>query len=484
MRYILSLFFILLTGLSANAAPNVLFIISDDLSAESLSCYGNKQCKTPHIDRLAKRGIQFNRAYCQYPVCGPSRASLMAGMYPQAIGVTGNGSSSKFTQNLGSRPSMSQHFKNNGYYTARVSKIYHMRVPGDITAGVDGPDHAASWTERFNCKAPEWMSKGEHEHLTKEKLNKDPDKHYGLGFGTAFYVVKGSTNGAEQADVLAADKAVELLGKHKDKPFFLAVGLVRPHVPLVAPAGFYEPYPPKKMELPLKIKGDWDDIPKAGISKNSKSSGLDGQIDKQQRVLSAYYASVAFMDAQVGRILDALDKNGLAENTIVVFTADHGYHLGEHDFWQKLSLHEESTRIPMIFAGPGIKQAKTDSLAQQIDFYPTFAELAGLDVPKHIQGKSLTGVIKDPSHNVHDEVYCFKGNGHLLRTDRWALLSYRDGSSELYDMQADPKQYSNLAEKPEHAETLQAMKSRLAKKLKEIEAGSIAPKKPMKKKKK
>ena len=398
MRYILSLCFILLTGLTANAAPNVLFIISDDLSAESLSCYGNKQCQTPNIDRLAKRGIQFNRAYCQYPVCGPSRASLMSGMYPQAIGVTGNGSSSKFTQNLGSRPSMSQHFKNNGYYTARVSKIYHMRVPGDITAGVDGPDHAASWTERFNCKAPEWMSKGEHEHLTKEKLNKDPDKHYGLGFGTAFYVVKGSTDGAEQADMMAADKAVELLGKHKDKPFFLAVGLVRPHVPLVAPAGFYEPYPPKKMELPLKIKGDWDDIPKAGISKSSKSSGLDGHIDKQQRVLSAYYASVAFMDAQVGRILDALEKNGLAENTIVVFTADHGYHLGEHDFWQKLSLHEESTRIPMIFAGPGIKPSKTDSLAQQIDFYPTFAELAGLDIPKHIQGKSLAGVIKDPSH--------------------------------------------------------------------------------------
>lgn len=483
MRYILSLCFILLSSLTVHAAPNVLFIISDDLSAEALSCYGNKQCQTPNIDRLAKRGIQFNRAYCQYPVCGPSRASLMSGMYPQAIGVVGNGSSSKFTQNLGSRPSMSQHFKNNGYYTARVSKIYHMRVPGDITAGVDGPDHAASWTERFNCKAPEWMSKGEHEHLTNEKLNKDPNKHYGLGFGAAFYVVKGSTDGAEQADVLAADKAVELLGKHKDKPFFLAVGLVRPHVPLVAPADFYEPYPPKKMELPLKIKGDWDDIPKAGISKSSKSSGLDGQIDKQQRVLSAYYASVAFMDAQVGRILDALEKNGLAKNTIVVFTADHGYHLGEHDFWQKLSLHEESTRIPMLFAGPGIKPAKTDSLAEQIDFYPTFAELAGFDIPKHIQGKSLAGVIKNPSQAVHDEVYCFKGNSHLLRTDRWALLSYRDGSSELYDMQADPKQYSNLAEKPEHEKDLEAMKTRLQKKLEEIETGSIVPKKPMKKKK-
>ncbi|MFP6693775.1 MAG: sulfatase-like hydrolase/transferase, partial [Pirellulales bacterium] len=148
--------------------PNVVFIISDDLGAQSLGCYGNTQCRTPNIDALAARGVRFARTYTQYPVCGPSRAALMSGMYAQAIGVTSNGASGSFTKNLGKRPSMSQHFINHGYYAARISKIYHMRVPGDITAGVNGPDHAASWTARFNCRAPEQWSEGEHEHLTNE----------------------------------------------------------------------------------------------------------------------------------------------------------------------------------------------------------------------------------------------------------------------------------------------------------------------------
>jgi len=458
-------------GTVAQAAPpNVLFIISDDLSAEALACYGNQQCNTPNIDRLAARGVRFEHTYCQFPVCGPSRAALMSGMYPQAVGVRGNGSSSGFTKALGDRPSMTQHFMNHGYYTARVSKIYHMRVPGDITAGVDGPDHAASWTERFNCKAPEWMTEGEFVNLTNEKLNKDRDKHYALGFGTAFYVVRGSSDGTEQADVQAATKAIELLETHGSEPFFLAVGLVRPHVPLVSPASFYEPYPTGDMKLVPRIEGDWDDIPEAGISGNSKRNGLEGKLDSQRQVLSAYYAAVSFMDAQAGRILDVLERLGLAENTIVVFTADHGYHLGEHDFWQKMSLHEESTRIPLIVAAPGKSPAVSTSLAQQIDIYPTLAELAGLDVPSHCQGKSLAGVIDDPARKVHDMVYCFRGNSHLLRTQRWALLSYNDGSAELYDMRNDPKQYTNLVDDPGHATVLAEMKERLASKLAEIAA--------------
>ena len=192
---------------------NVLFIISDDLGSQALGCYGNAQCRTPNIDALAQQSLRFTRTFTQYPVCGPSRAALMSGMYAQAIGVTSNGASNRFTRNLGRRPSMTQHFRNHGYYTARVSKIYHMRVPGDITAGVDGPDHAASWTERFNCQAPEQWSLGEHEHLTNEKLKADPERkiHYGLGYGGAFYVVRGEGNGAEQADHKAAAKAVELL---------------------------------------------------------------------------------------------------------------------------------------------------------------------------------------------------------------------------------------------------------------------------------
>ena len=449
--------------------PNVLFIISDDLGGQSLGCYGNPQCRTPNIDALAARGAKFTRTYTQYPVCGPSRAALMSGMYAQVIGVTSNGSANNFTKNLGARPSMSQYFIQQGYYAARVSKIYHMRVPGDITAGVDGPDHAASWTERFNCQAPEQWTQGEHEHLTNEKLKPDPERkiHYRLGYGGAFYVVRGDGDGAEQADHQAAAKAVEILEKRgKDrKPFFLAVGLVRPHVPLVAPAKFYEDYSAKQMKLPAGVDEDWKDIPKAGVSKNSAGSGLNTERQKQ-KVLAAYYTSVAYMDAQVGKIVSAVDRLGLRDNTIVVFTADHGYHLGEHDFWQKMSLHEESTRIPLIVHAPGKKPCEPKTLSQQIDIYPTLAELCGYAVPPHVQGKSLLKSLDDPQHVVHDAVYCLRGrNDHLLRTDRWALIQYGKGGVELYDMQKDPQQFTNLADETAYQATLQGLQAELQKKL-------------------
>lgn len=446
---------------------NVLFLISDDLSAGALSCYGNRQCHTPAIDKLAARGVRFARAYCQFPVCGPSRAALMSGMYPQAIGVMGNGQSRRFTRNLGQRPSLAGLFKQNGYVSVRVSKIYHMRVPGDITAGVHGPDHAASWSERYSFQAPEWMTEGEHEHLTREKLRRDRDKHYNLGFGGAFYVVRGESDGREQADVKAADKAIEIMKKHRERPFFLAVGFVRPHVPLVAPAGFFAPYPPRKMHLPRQVENDWSDIPPLGISKNSHRSGLTTAA-KKRKVLSAYYAAVAFMDAQVDRVLQALDDLGLTDDTIVVFTSDHGYHLGEHEFWQKMSLHEESARIPLIVAAPGKQAATTDALAQQIDIYPTLAELCGLEIPAHVQGKSLARVLDEPGHRVHEAAYCFKRNGSLVRTRSHAYIAWNDGTAELYDMREDPRQFTNLAGSHEAAKVVRRMKKLLDAKLQEI----------------
>ena len=361
---------------------------------------------------------------------------------------------------------------NHGYYAARVSKIYHMSVPGDITAGVDGPDHGASWTERFNSHAPEQWTEGKHEHLTNEKLKPDPqrNKHYGLGYGGAFYVVRGAGDGAEQADHKTAAKAVELLeARTKDQQsFFLAVGLVRPHVPLVAPAKFFEPYPAAEMKLPPSVANDWEDIPKPGISKNSRGSGLGTDLAKQQ-VLEAYYASVAYMDAQVGKIVAAVDRLQLRDNTIIVFTADHGYHLGEHDFWQKMSLHEESTRIPLIIHVPGKKPSVSPALSQQIDIYPTLAELGGLPIPPHVQGKSLAKALNDPQQVVHEAVYCLRGkNDHLLRTDRWAMIRYGSGDVELYDMPADPQQFTNLADTPEHQATLKELSAQLDAKLNAI----------------
>lgn len=455
---------------SASAGPNVLFLIADDLTAKALSCYGNPQCQTPAIDQLAREGVRFTHAYCQYPVCGPSRAALMSGMYPESIGVMGNGGASNYTKNLGERPSMSQHFQNQGYYAARVSKIYHMRVPGDITAGVDGPDHLASWTERFNCHAPEWMSKGEHEHLTNEKLKFDPEGHYNLGFGGAFYVVRGSTDGSEQADTLAADRAISLLRQHREEPFFLAVGFVRPHVPLVAPEKYFEPYPSAEMQLTESIPNDLDDIPPAGRTHTSRGCGLNTE-EKQQKVLSAYYAAVSFMDAQVGRVLNELKALGLSEKTIVVFTSDHGYHLGEHTLWQKMSLHEESARIPLIIRTPDQLQAGTtrDALAEQIDIYPTLSELCTFEIPAHVQGKSLAGVIRGEQAGVRRMAYSVVSKGSLLRTRNQAYLQYRDGTEALYDMQQDPLQFHNLAADPAQAKTLERFRSALKQKQSETQ---------------
>lgn len=469
----LILFFFLGASQSfAASKPNVLFIISDDLTAEALACYGNTQCQTPNIDAIAKRGVQFSRAYTQYPVCGPSRAALMSGMYPQSNGVNSNGSANQFTKVMGDRPSMSQHFIQNGYYAASVSKIYHMLIPGNITEGVSGDDHAASWNDRYFFKAPEWMTPGPYEHLTNNKLNKDPNAHYKLGFGGAFYVVRDTDpKGAAQNDVLAADKAIQILRQQSpDKPFFLALGLIRPHVPLVAPEAYHDLYPPSKMILPKKLKGDWDDIPPLGISGNSKKNGLDGKLDSQRKVLSAYYASVTFMDEMVGRVVNELDRLGLRENTIVVFTSDHGYHMGEHDFWQKMSLHEESARIPLIIDAPGIKNENVTatSLAQQIDIYPTLADLAGLSIPPHVQGKSLAPALTDLKAKIHKNVYCLKNDSHLLRTTRYAYMLHKDGTSELYDMKKDPHQFTNLANDPAHKKALATHNKQLTLKLKTV----------------
>lgn len=470
MAYALLLLISLSTVVIAEERPNVLFIISDDLTKTALGCYGNAQCQTPNIDRLASQGMRFECAHCQFPVCGPSRAALMSGMYAQAIGVTGNGASERFARNLGDRPTMSQHFKNHGYYTARVSKIYHMRIPGDITAGVHGPDHEASWTERFSMHAPEWMTQGEHIHLSNERLRFDKDKHYGLGFGGAFYIVKGKSDGAEQPDVMATNKAIELMRTHKDEPFFLAVGLVRPHVPLVAPEKYFAPYPVERMKLAEKVPNDQSDIPKAGLGGSSKARGITAP-EKQKGCLSGYYAAVNFMDDQVGRLLNELESLGLRKNTIVVFKSDHGWHLGEHDLWQKMSLHEESASIPLIISAPGKRPGVSKSLVEQIDLFPTLASLAGLPLPDHLQGHSLVPILDDPATSVREAAYSLRSGAHLLRTDRWAYIEYpKNGGEELYDMHNDPKQFTNLAGNIEHRATLEELRGKLVAKLKSIDS--------------
>ncbi|MDG1975569.1 MAG: sulfatase [Akkermansiaceae bacterium] len=449
--------------------PNVLFIISDDLTATALSCYGNKVCQTPNIDRLASQGTRFTKAYCQGTYCGPSRASFMSGYYPHAIKMLGYGSPRPA---IGERATWAQHFKNNGYYTARVSKIFHMGVPGGIEKGTDGADDPASWTERFNSAGPEWKALGDGETLEN---NADGRKPGPVG-GNTFVVVEADGNDLVHSDGKTAAKAVELIKQHKDKPFFLGVGFVRPHVPFVAPRKDYTGFLPySKIQLPPKLKDDWADIPKAGINyKTSKNMKMD--VRRQKKAVGGYYASVAFMDRMVGQVLDGLKETGLDEKTIVIFTSDHGYHLGEHDFWAKVSLHDESAAVPLIIRMPGKKPAVCHSLVELLDLYPTLSNLCGLKVPERLQGKDISKMMTDPAKEVRSAAFSVNGKGFLLREENWAYIAYGkdgQGGEELFDMKQDPKQFTNLAKDPQYGQTLIRFQKQMAAKLKEVRTNDL-----------
>jgi iduronate 2-sulfatase len=464
----------------AASPPNVLFIISDDLTATALGTYGNTICRTPNLDRLAASGTRFTRAYCNGTYCGPSRASFMSGYYPHAIGILGYTSPRPA---IGDRATWTQHFKNAGYYTARVSKIYHMGVPGDIENGSDGADDPASWTERFNSPGPEWKAPGKG-----ETLEGNPDGTKPVIGGNTFVVVEADGDDLVHSDGKTAAKAVELIERQarlrrsapggQGQPFFLAVGFVRPHVPFVAPKAYFEPYLPyDKLPLPPKVPGDWDDIPKAGINyKTSVNMKMDER--RQKKALGGYYACVSYMDAQVGKVLEALRRSGEEDNTIVIFTSDHGYHLGEHDFWAKVSLRDESSQVPLIIRVPGKKPAVCHSLAELIDLYPTVARLCGLEVPTRLQGKDISRMLDDPGFTVREAAYSVapSSKGFLIREDRWAYLQYGEdaaGGIELFDVVADPRQYTNLALKPDFAPEVNRLQAKLAAKLQDVRTNDL-----------
>lgn len=473
-RYILVAFSVLVAILfvgPADAAKpakpyNVLFIISDDLTYTALSCYGNKVCKTPNIDRLAKQGTRFTRAYCQGTYCGPSRASFMSGYYPHAV-MLGYKSPRPA---IGDRAMWAEHFKNNGYHTARVSKIFHMGVPGGIEGGGDGPDDPRCWTERYNSKGPEWRAPGDGETLQNNPLGKRP-----VVGGNTFVVVEADGDDLVHSDGKTAAKAVELLGKFakQDKPFWLGVGFVRPHIPFVAPRVDFTAFKPySKMVLPEKIPGNWDDIPKAGIN-YCTSVNMKMDIRKQKKAVGGYYASVTYMDRMVGQVLDALEKTGKADDTIVIFTSDHGFHLGEHDFWAKVSLRDESSGVPLIVKVPGKKPAVCHSFVELLDLFPTTSSLCGLDVPKRLQGKNIAKLLDDPSLKVRDTAFSVAPmrKGFLLRDNEYAYIQYGEDAKagiELFDMKKDPSQYTNLAGNAKYQDVVAAYKKKFAAKMKSV----------------
>ena len=434
--------------------PNILLLMSDDLNS-ALSGFGHPQCKTPRLDALAKRGVRFENMHCQYPVCGSSRASLMTGLYPYTNGMLGNGGNLR--KNLPNVVTLSQLFRNNGYHAGRVSKIYHMGIPFEIIAGTADHDDAPSWDETVNIKAPEQNAPGERtEWSPKDKSSQ------------TFTGVEASTGDLEHADGMAADAAIEFLKQNKNKPFFLGCGFVRPHVPLVAPSKYFDRYDRDTMVAPEVPKGDLEDVPK--IIRNYKSIDRYGVTPELHKgLLEAYYASISYMDEQVGRVLKALDELGLRENTIVIFSSDHGYLLGHHHKFQKQHLFEESTRVPFILSVPWMTKSHghaSNKITELVDLYPTLAELAGLTPPANLQGQSLLPLLKNPTTKEWSKDLAFsisRSGGESIRTSKWRFTHWGFGAKgeELYDLKNDPNEFTNLARDPNYSGRLNQLKARL-----------------------
>jgi len=447
----------------AAAKPNVLLMMSDDLAA-TLGCYGHPVAKTPHLDALARRGVQFDRAYCQFPHCNPSRASMMSGLRPNTTRVTDNGDN--LYKNIPGVLTLPHHFRQQGYATARYGKIFHLGVP----TGEESMDDPQAWDFGLPFR---------DERPYPPTRVSDVKVKAGKKQGLPWQETTGPDS--DMVDGEFAEKAVGWLEKRDStKPFFLAVGFHRPHLPLVAPAKYFDLYPFDSITLPESPADDEADIPE--LARNGAVPGytLTSTPEQRRAAIRAYLACVSYMDAQAGAVLDALKRLGLEENTIVVFSGDHGWHLGEHGLWHKRSLFEESARVPFIIAAPSTKGVgkRSTSLVELLDVYPTLCDLAGLPAPGVLQGKTLRPVLEDPGVSIHDAAFtqARRGKnaeywGRTVRTDRWRCTEWDEGRNglELYDHDADPYEYKNLAKDPQHAAVLKELRALLAEKLPPIQ---------------
>lgn len=443
---------------AAEPKLNVLFLVADDLNCD-LHCYGHPQVQTPNIDRLAQRGVLFERAYCQFPLCSPSRSSFLTGRRPNVTKVLRNpgapmgkpATSPHFRDVIPQTVTLPQLFRNSGYFVERIGKLYHYGVPNQI--GTNGFDDAPSWQEVLNPKG--------RDKLEEDKIHSLLPNNFG---GTLSWLSADGTD-EEQTDGLTATAAVKELEKRGDKSFFLAVGFFRPHTPYVAPKKYFDLYDPARIKLPQLSPDDQSRSPGPAYASSKREQD---QLDDTQRqeIIQAYWASISFMDAQVGHVLDALDRLKLTDKTVIVFTSDHGYHLHDHGLWQKQSLFERSSRVPLIIAAPGTKAAgtKTQSLAELVDIYPTLADLAGLPAPAYLDGKSLKPVLNDPAAKVKSAAFTQvrRGDfdGYAVRTERFRYISWENGrrGEQLFDLESDPRETKNLASDPAHADAVAELK--------------------------
>ena len=462
MTRLLLILFALCPALFA-AQPNVLFIIVDDLTT-TLRCYGNPHIRTPGMDALAARGVRFDRAYTQFALCNPSRCSFLTGCYPEKTGVMDL--STSLRKALPDEVTLPQHFKDNGYATGRVGKVFHVPDPKtklDVELG--------SALHRDN------------EILTEAKTANDPGdkprtKAKGDGYNRTY--AASSRPAADFTDYAIADDAIATLEQFKAKPFFLAVGFIRPHTPFVAPKEFFEAIDKTQLTLPPFYREGGEDLtqlPKASLRPNNNVFRYAAPTrDEARYALQAYLASTSFVDSQIARVLEKLRELHLDENTIVVLTGDHGCQLGEHGLWAKQTLFEGGTHVPLIIAAPGVRPGVREGLVEQVDIYPTLCQLAGLPLPKHLQGRSLTPLLESPDAKGKQVAISTmiaphtKQRGHSLRTDAFRYIEWDEGrgGEQLFDLRSDRDELHDLSKAPAQAERMDRMRQRLAAHLKAV----------------
>jgi len=436
---------------------NVLFLVADDLNAD-LGVYG-APVLTPHIDRLAASGVRFQRAYTQYPLCSPSRSSFLTGRRPDATGVTRNPGnpnpmSPHFRERLPMAVTLPQIFKNNGWFSARVGKLYHYGVPNNI--GTSSLDDFLSWEQVIN---PRGHDREIHDRIVTIG---QPGN-----YGATLSWFADDTPDAEQTDGMGALDAVRLLERfaRNKESFFLGVGFYRPHTPYVAPRKYFDLYDRNRITLPTLSDDDRARTPAAAYA---SAMAVQDKItdDRRRDAIQAYRASTSFMDAQVGVVLAALDRLGLRQNTIIVFTSDHGYHLADHGLWQKQSLFENSARVPLIVAAPGAKGngRVAAGVVELVDLYRTLADLAGLSPAAEIEGVSLRPMLDNPGSAVRQRAFSQVRNGYAVRTPEWRYIEWDEGKAgtQLYDMERDPSEARNLAADPAHASTVATLRAAVA----------------------
>ena len=421
--------------------PNVLMICIDDLNDWVGFLGGHPEAKTPHMDKLAKRGRIFSNAHCAVPVCTSSRVSVMSGLAATTHGSYEIGPAYEQLPALRNIPTIQRFFKSQGYYTLAGGKVLHHGFRGKLAGGIDRP------LGRSRSPRP------------KKPMNRPASWSGAWDWGAH------PGTDAEMGDYQLAKKAAAALQEDFGKPFFMTVGFFRPHVPLFVPPKWFELYDEKTFTLPNNPKSDLEDLPKNFLNINNYAvAPTHAQViknGKQRSLTHAYLASVSFVDHCVGVVLDALQASPHADNTLIVLWSDHGFHLGEKHHWAKRTLWEESTRVPLLFVGPGIKPGKTcPEPASLIDIYPTLAELCGLPAGSHLEGLSLVPHLNDPAARRERPAITssYFGN-HSIRDRDWRLIVYEDGAAELYDHRNDPDEFQNLANDPAH----KATRARLAK---------------------